>query len=196
MIESHELEAAQDTAKRLTLPKQKRGFSRQDYGTQWPLVRAVERRWGPISWDLAATAENAKAPRYITPEQDSFTVAWYKLDGLLWLNPPFANLKPWVDKCHHEGAMGAKIILLTPASVGSDWFANYVEGSALVVPLRPRLIFEGCDQAYPKDCMLSLFGVDLPGFESWRWDEELGEPVPAVAQLPPKPDLSLKAYEL
>lgn len=41
-------------------PIQKPGRSKQDYGTPWEFIRAVERRWGKLHVDLAAHSENAK----------------------------------------------------------------------------------------------------------------------------------------
>jgi len=42
--------------------------SKQDYGTPWELIDAVTKRFGPISFDLAAHANNKKHPRYFAPE--------------------------------------------------------------------------------------------------------------------------------
>jgi len=164
-------------------PEQKPGKSKQDYGTPWDLIRAVEKRFGTFVWDLAATKENAKAPRFITPEEDSLKVDWPTggddARGNLWLNCEFAHISPWAKKCaeHVERlAFGRLLVLLTPASVGANWFFNYVHGRALVIPLRPRFAFEGQPinpktgkaDPYPKDCMISVFG-EKPGFEPWKW---------------------------
>jgi hypothetical protein len=55
----------------LTGPSINRHRSKQDYGTPWPLIRAIEQRWGNLTIDLAATRENAKCGVFITPEEDS-----------------------------------------------------------------------------------------------------------------------------
>ena len=155
-------------------PAQKPGRSKQDYGTPLALIRAVETRWGLISVDLAAHAENAKAARFITEAESSRALAWHKFGGLLWLNPPFADIEPWAEKCKAESARGASIIMLTPASVGSNWFAKHCDGDCRVVFLRPRLTFEGCKDPYPKDCMLTLWhppisGHGFGGYQLWDW---------------------------
>lgn len=149
-----------------------KGKSKQDYATPPEFVAAVARRFGPITWDLAATAENTKAPLCITPEQDSFSVRWHTLEpnGVLWLNPPFAHIAPWAQKCGVEAMAGARVIMLTPASVGTEWYADHVFGVASSMFIRPRLQFVGKEDPYPKDLMLSLFGFDgLAPFECWRW---------------------------
>jgi hypothetical protein len=37
-----------------------------------------------------------------------------------------------------------------------------------VLGLNGRLTFKGTTAPYPKDCMLSVFGVE-PGFDVWSW---------------------------
>lgn len=54
-----------------------RGRSKQDYGTPWDFIRAVEAKWGPMVHDLASTRENAKAPSgYYYPEVDAIQRSW------------------------------------------------------------------------------------------------------------------------
>lgn len=149
-----------------------RGESKQDYATPPELRRAVESRFGPIAYDLAADSKNAVAVRYITEEEDSFTVDWHNLSpgNLLWLNPPFAKIAPWAKKCATEAESGAKIALLVPAAVGSNWFAEHVFGQSLVLLIRPRVKFVGAKDVYPKDLILAVYGCGLTGVDTWRWD--------------------------
>jgi len=156
----------------MTEPRQKPGKSKQDYGTPWNLIRAVEARFGRLDVDLAAHADNTKAQRFISPEEDSLVVPWAAHLGpaLAWLNPPFADIEPWASKCLEETrASSLRVVLLTPASVGSNWFAEHVHRRASVLALSPRITYEGTTAPYPKDCMLSLFGFGAPGFDVWRW---------------------------
>ena len=157
----------------MTEPQQKPGTSKQDYETPWELIHAVESRFGKFSIDLAARRDNAKAPACITPETDSLKISWYaKSPTLCWLNPPFADIAPWAAKCKFEVAFSEhlRIIMLTPASVGSNWFAEHVHKKAWVLALSPRLTFVGAEQPYPKDCMLSLYGFGKTDFDVWRWN--------------------------
>ena len=154
----------------MRMPIQKPGKSKQDYGTPLDLIAAVTKRFGPLLVDLAAREDNKKAPEWIGPDWDSLTQDWTQLSGNLWLNPPFANIAPWAEKCKISAPPGSdrRIFFLTPASVGSNWFLEHVHGHALVLALNPRLTFEGETACYPKDCCCSVFG-DLPGFDVWRW---------------------------
>lgn len=150
-------------------PTIRRGKSKQDHPTPWNFIRACEHRFGPIVFDLAASHGNQKAPRYFTKEDDSFKQDWHKIPGNLYLNPEFANIAPWAEKCALEGERGAKILFLTPASIGSNWFAEFCHRRALVLALNGRITFEGMDDPYPKDCMLTCFGFGI-GFDVWRWN--------------------------
>jgi phage N-6-adenine-methyltransferase len=155
------------------MPAQKRHRSNQIVGTPPEFIEAVERRFGALAVDLAALPENAKAPAYITPEQNALTVPWAATypGAFAWLNPEFADLDPWVAKCRAETSPynGFRIALLTPASVGTNWFADHIHGKAKVLALSPRLTFVGQSEPYPKDCILSLFGFNRTGFDLWRW---------------------------
>lgn len=155
-----------------TMPAQKPRRSKQDYATPDDFMLAVEARFGPIAIDLAANASNAKSSLFLSPNEDSLTCEWPMLDGgIAWLNPEFANIDPWAAKCARYATQlraGGRILLLTPASVGANWFADHVHHKAFVYGLSPRLKFIGAKDAYPKDCILSVFGAGS-GFDVWRW---------------------------
>lgn len=151
-----------------------RGKSEQDVGTPWEFIHAVEARFGPIVFDLACTTANAKAPAgyYFDQGVDALTRPWAEEHpaGNLWLNPRFSNVAPWAAKCAAEALeRDGCIFMLTPASVSTEWFAEHVDMKALVLPLRPRLTFEGNEDPFPKDLILSVYSRSLSGFETWRW---------------------------
>lgn len=159
-------------------PTQKPHRSKQDYATPPEFLAAVTRRFGPLTWDLAATADNSVArSHYFGPGsrhgEDALAVSWANVSergGWLWLNPPFADIDPWARKCVEEMLAGrARILLLTPASVGSRWFARHVQPHAHVIGLSPRITFVGEAAGYPKDLSLSVFAHGLTGFSTWQW---------------------------
>lgn len=161
-----------DTLASKTGPTVNRHHSKQDFETPDPFLRAVESRFGPISWDLAADSENYKGPDgcYYDLQDDSLKQIWSGIGGLLFLNPPFSVLEPWVEKCKLESMNGADILALLPASVGSNWFAEHVDKRAFVYFLRPRLVFVGHSDPYPRDLMLCRFNLLKSGYECWRWN--------------------------
>lgn len=135
----------------LTGPSVKRFQSEQVVATPWAFIRAVEAKFGMLSVDLAATKENHKAPVWITPERDTFAVDWTLVlgGGLGWLNPEFDPMDVWVQKCAKEQQQGAEFLALAPASIGSNWFWDYVQPYATVYSVG-RIPFVGSHNVYPK----------------------------------------------
>lgn len=155
----------------MSMPKQQPGKSKQDYETPPEFIAAVERRFGRLHVDLAARADNAKAAIFVPPERDSLSLNWARefAGRRCWLNPEFADIAPWAAKCAASASAGLHIVMLTPASIGANWFAEHVHGKAIVLGLSPRITFVGAADPYPKDCMLSVFGLGVAGFDVWRW---------------------------
>jgi hypothetical protein len=171
-----------------TMPSQNPSTSKQDYETPSDFLQAVESRFGPIGVDLACSRptqsdlflpDNRKAPIGLAwPEVDSLSVDWASDYGGMvnWLNMPFNQSARWYAKCaeqspryHDDGA----ILCLSPASVSSNYFAANIWGRALVLAIRPRLIFVGETDGFPKDLMLVCYGPRFtPGFDLWRWKAE------------------------
>jgi phage N-6-adenine-methyltransferase len=154
------------------MPKQKPGKSRQDYGTPPEFLRAIERDFNVIRWmrDLAAHANNAVCEEWYGPggiAEDSLKIPW-TMPGDLWLNPPFSDIDSWARKCATTERSG-RIFQLSPASIGTNWYAEIAHGRAHVVALSPRLTFVGETDAYPKDLMLLVWSAVKGGFSTWRW---------------------------
>jgi phage N-6-adenine-methyltransferase len=156
--------------KRRVMPIQKPGKSEQTVGTPDDLIDAVEARFGKLFVDLASDKRNAKAEEFITPEQDSLKAKWRDYsDQIMWLNPPFGDIPPWAAKCARTKLRrGGRILLLVPAGVGTNWFAESIFEKALVLFLRSRVKFVGHKQGFPKDLMLCVYG-EKPGIELWDW---------------------------
>lgn len=94
----------------------------------------------------------------------------------MWLNPPYANIEPWVQKCAEESKRGAHIACLVPASVGANWWRDWVVNDSYQLFLNGRLKFVGCTDYYPKDCALLLYTPFIrSGSAIWNWREDVVE---------------------
>ena len=158
------------------MPPQKPGKSEQGYETPWVFTRAVEKYFGvKLQLDLAATEGTQKAPRFISPEEDSFTVNWSRrCKGAMWLNPPFGNIPKWAAKCALEAERfkhdGQRIFLLTPAAISTNYFARDIWPFARVYAITGRMTFVGEEAGYIKDLMLSVYGGPSSSeFDTWGW---------------------------
>ena len=165
------------------MPAQKPHRSVQVVETPWDFIDAVEKRFGKITFDLAATYDNCKVREsnyrnkgycHYGPgsplAEDALKQNWGKLKGNLWLNPEFGEIKSWAAKCDATPrVVGRNILFLIPASVGSNWWAEFVDRKARVLFTSPRLTFVSHKSPYPKDLGLCVYGAGPAGYECWRW---------------------------
>jgi hypothetical protein len=158
-----------------------RAGSSGDIWTPWPFIAAVQRKFGYLDWDLAASSVNRRATNWIDEEQNSLTVDWHKLGGLHWLNPPFGNITPWGRKCAEEVQLGWRGLVLAPGSIGANWYWDWMRPYADVYSVG-RIVFDNCfnkqgelvTTPYPKDLILAHYysGAGRRRMRRWRWQEE------------------------
>lgn len=178
-------------------PTMLRGKGNNNAETPWKFVRALEGKFGPLEWDLAASRDNKKAGLFIAEKDDALSLNWsvfrasdLNVRPLCFLNPPFTNITPWARKCAEECQLGARILLLVPASVGANWFWDWVAPFADVYSVG-RMVFDNCyDRAgklittvYPKDLVLCHYAPGTRGsyvdahlggrteITRWRWQD-------------------------
>lgn len=148
-------------------PRQGIDLNNGVYGTPDDFLYIINKEFN-IEWDLAADKENAVVDNFYSLEENSLAKEWHKLNGWLWLNPPYKNIGEWAEKCAREAEKGAKILFLVPASVGSNWYRDWVYNKAHVRFLNGRLTFKGHKAPYPKDLLLAIYG--LPADQMvWNW---------------------------
>jgi hypothetical protein len=183
--------------------------STQNCGTPLEFLRALEQKFNvQIGFDIACTTEDTILTKmgrahpsesgrgyYADLGVDALSADWRTIpQAVSFLNPPFKHIAPWAQKCSigtdvydtETGELvnkGTRIFALFPASVGSEWFARYVEGKAAVYFLRPRIAFvdprtgqpfinpkNGAPVGINRDMML----IDWAGpnmMTTWRWKE-------------------------
>lgn len=159
-----------------TGPTINRGKGNNNAATPWIFANAVQKKFGALDWDLAASAANTKARFFLTEQDNSLNRSWADLwpavnrKPLCWLNPPFTNITPWARKCAEECQLGARILLLVPASVGANWAWDWVFPYADVYSVG-RMVFDDCydkhgeliTTPYPKDLVLAHYELGVTG---------------------------------
>lgn len=138
--------------------------SYQFYRTPPELLTAIEARFGKLEVDLAATEYDTVAPAYF---DDALKETW-PTQALCYCNPPFRLSRHFARKFAESGARG---LLLTPASIDSNWFSTFVLPHARVIALQPRVTFVGESTPINRPLILSAFRCpgEPVGFECWRW---------------------------
>lgn len=160
----------------MTIPIQKPHKSEQSVSTPPEFIKKVLQLLGVnyFDIDLAADAKNTVAAhRWFDENDNSLIQSWIGGNGgWQWLNPPYSDIRPWVEKAWNESQKGAKIAVLVPASVGSKWWSDFVDHKAHVLFLQPRLTFVGHEHPYPKDLALLLYTRYVHGGSRyWRWND-------------------------
>lgn len=163
------------------MPRQKPGKSETVVRTPPEFLAAARKLLGITEFavDLACCQDNKVAPVGISADMDSLSLNWVDECGTdwCWLNPPYDNIGAWAEKCLRESMDGAHIAFLVPASVGSNWWRDFVHYQADVRFLNGRLKFLYANGTrhkdyYPKDLALILYGNE-PGYDVWNWRQTI-----------------------
>ena len=150
----------------MSMPAQKPGRSFQAYQTPEEFLAAVRLRFGPIHLDAAASAHNAVAERFHDEAANGLVQSWGP--GLTFVNPPYGNIRPWVQKAWAEAALGINTLMLVPLGC-PNWWVEHVHGKAAVWMLQGRMSFDG-KAPFPRDLALLHYGpAVMPGYGVWAW---------------------------
>ncbi|PBO08783.1 phage N-6-adenine-methyltransferase [Aeromonas salmonicida] len=97
--------------------------------TQTPLYlfRALDLEFN-FALDAAALPETALCQKYLTPDIDALSVDWGDFISPLvrspwaWLNPPYSNIAPWVNKAIEQQGLGIGTVMLVPQDTSTAWY--------------------------------------------------------------------------
>jgi len=127
---------------------------------EW-FVQQCRIEFGEFDLDPAANAENAKAERFFTKEDNGLSQNWNA--DRVWLNPPYGRvIKDWIAKALHEYDQGRakKIMMLLPARTDTRWFWSFYERTDVEVRfIKGRLKFGGSKNSAPFPSMLVIIGA-------------------------------------
>lgn len=75
--------------------------------------------------DVAAASHNAKLPRFYSIENCGLKASW--VGERVYCNPPYSNVRPWVEKAWRE-VNAELIVMLLPANrTEQGWWQDLVE---------------------------------------------------------------------
>ncbi len=144
----------------------------QHYGTpRWIVTPLHKLGHGVITLDPCWNRWAITEPLIkFTAEEDGLTKDWNALagKGLIYVNPPYANILPWSDKAFHTYQQGGNVALLLPGKCARAWYQNLAKVGALLCELSERVEFlkEGVPDTNPKDdSVLFYLGHDPDRFE-------------------------------
>ncbi len=122
--------------------------NKQDWATPDYIFEWADEKFGPITLDVCATANNTKCSTYFSTEVDGLVMDWH---GTCWMNPPYgADITHWVKKAAEESRTGqTKVIGLLPARTDTKWWHDYVAPYCNIYFLQGRIKFKGADSSAP-----------------------------------------------
>lgn len=122
-----------------------------------------------FSVDAAASPANAKCKQFWTLSQNGLEQSW--AGHRVWCNPPYSDIRPWVQKAWAENKAAISVLLLPANRTDQTWWHAEIEphrdraGSPLRVeflPGRMRFLKPGQTQVGPNErppfgCVLCIW---------------------------------------
>lgn len=94
--------------------------------------------------------------------EDGLKMDWYPN---VFINPPWADIQPWIDKAEHELSMGHSrlVVFLVPNRTETKWYHSLLESDYLLTYrfLKKRVHFDGQKGPY-------VTGIGI--FVLWQFD--------------------------
>lgn len=125
----------------LVRPKMRAHFMSETvvWETPQPFFDKLNAEFG-FETDVCAIAENAKCPRYFSPEMDGLAHEW---KGVCWMNPPYGRgIDRWMRKAYESSLSGATVVCLIPSRTDTAWWHDYAAKGEIRF-VRGRLNFGG-----------------------------------------------------
>ena len=89
------------------------------------------------------------------PKSDGLKCEWGSCN---FLNPPYSQIKMWLQKALMEYRKGKTVVALLPSRTGTDWFHECVLPHATEIRfIRGRLQFDNCGVNAPFDSMIVIY---------------------------------------
>ncbi|MCC8366562.1 phage N-6-adenine-methyltransferase [Xenorhabdus sp. PB61.4] len=89
--------------------------------TPLPLFKALNLEF-KFTLDVAASAQNTLCTHYLTERDNALESDWLS-HGAIWCNPPYSNIKPWVEKAAIECQKQLQpVVMLVPSDTSVGWF--------------------------------------------------------------------------
>lgn len=106
--------------------------------------------------DPCASEVNHKCDKYYTRQDDGLSKSW---EGeTVFCNPPYSEVKKWVEKCYREGIKDRTTVVLTiPARTDTGYFHDFIYHRAEIRLVRGRLHFSKMKVNAPFPSIIVIF---------------------------------------
>lgn len=77
--------------------------------------------------DSAASDKNALCAHWLTEADNALNSEWIS-HGAIWNNPPYSNIRPWVEKAAEQCIQQRQtVVMLVPEDMSVGWFSKALE---------------------------------------------------------------------
>lgn len=130
----------------------------------WIIEAARTALGGTIDLDPCAASkpEGHFARVNITLPMDSLLMQWSvpTVQGA-YVNPPYAELRTWMEKCAHEAGKGLRIVMLIPFRPHRQWFWPLLRDAEIVF-LNYNVVFKGHKHTFPAALVMVSWNCRVP----------------------------------
>ena len=125
---------------------------RNSWGTPDYVFDYFDKRFD-FTVDAAASEKNAKVAVYWNIDDDWFSACRIELvmEGFTraWCNPPYSNIKPWIERARKDRAEGILTALLVPSTPDAGWWPD--DANEYIFITNGRLAFIDPTTGKPKN---------------------------------------------
>jgi phage N-6-adenine-methyltransferase len=168
---------------------------RQEWRTPKEFLEAVQREFGALTIDVAASAENAVCKQFLDRAENGLMSPWFErgvyLREVAWCNPGFSSMPVWIHKAcvEVEGSLPTRTALVLGLCAPSTaWWRHAISHGADILLLSPRIQFDPAPgvkrSSNPRECALFVFrdpftakvyadAGNAPQILTWWWKERL-----------------------
>lgn len=106
--------------------------------------------------DPCASEENHKCDKYFTIAENGLDQSWG--GQCVFCNPPYSNIKEWVEKCYREAqADNTVVVLLIPSRTDTRYFHDFILNRAEIRFVKGRLKFGDSKNSAPFPSMVVIY---------------------------------------
>ena len=74
-----------------------------------------------------------------------------------FVNPPYSDIKIWVEECHRHWKLGDTVVMLIPSRTDTRWWHDYVMKATEIRFIKGRLKFGGAKNSAPFPSCIVIF---------------------------------------
>lgn len=103
------------------------------WSTPQTLFDDLNAKYGPFTLDVCANDINAKCPAFYDEYTDGLSSPWLQPDNtpsICWMNPPYSDPYPWLEKASNEAKRGVTTVALLKADHSTSWYKDFIEKDA------------------------------------------------------------------